>query len=72
MQHECNRILQEAVLPLAAEGYNDTALTKATVDAAGFFKAGPPRRPSLAVPKERIEKLRETFERNFAPFLEAE
>ncbi|HEY3131081.1 MAG TPA: dihydrodipicolinate synthase family protein, partial [Acidobacteriota bacterium] len=37
MQHECNRILQEAVLPLAAEGYNDTALTKATVDAAGFF-----------------------------------
>ncbi|MGH9158589.1 MAG: dihydrodipicolinate synthase family protein, partial [Vicinamibacteraceae bacterium] len=29
MQDDCNRILKEAILPLAAEGFNETALTKA-------------------------------------------
>lgn len=70
MQKQCNEILQEAVLVLAREGYNDTSLTKATVDAAGFFQAGPPRPPSTAVPPQRIEKLRTTFEERFPHFLE--
>ncbi len=70
MQKQCNEILQEAVLVLAREGYNDTSLTKATVDAAGFFQAGPPRPPSTAVPRQRIEKLRATFEERFPHFLE--
>jgi 4-hydroxy-tetrahydrodipicolinate synthase len=69
MQHECNRILQQAILPLYYEGFNDTALTKATVEASGMFKAGPPRRPTLAVPKERIARLRDTLEREFPHFL---
>ncbi len=69
MQHDCNRILQEAILPLANEGYNDTALTKATVEAAGFFAAGPPRRPSEAVPNARIQRLRQTLEEDFAQFM---
>ena len=65
MQHECNRILEQAIIPLAYEGFNDTALTKATIDAAGVFKAGPPRRPTIAVPPERIKKLRDTLARDF-------
>ena len=69
MQQECNRILQEAILPLYYEGFNDTALTKATVEASGMFKAGPPRHPTLAVPKERIAKLRDTLKRDFPHFL---
>jgi hydratase-aldolase len=71
-QHQSNEILQEAIIPLAGEGYNDTSLTKATVNAAGFFKAGPPRPPSEAAPAERIERLRATLEEKFAHFLEDE
>ncbi|MGH7575827.1 MAG: hypothetical protein ACREM1_11975, partial [Longimicrobiales bacterium] len=70
MQDDCSRILKEAILPLASEGFNETALTKATVDAAGFLKAGPPRRPSAAVPRSRIAKLRRTFEEKFPQFLQ--
>lgn len=69
MQQECNRVLREAVLPLANEGFNDTALTKAAVDAGGFFVAGPARRPSTSVPSARIEKLRRTLEESFPQFL---
>jgi len=69
LQHDCNRILQDAILPLYHEGFNDTSLTKATVDAVGIFKAGPPRRPTRAVPPERIRRLRATLEKNFAHFL---
>jgi dihydrodipicolinate synthase/N-acetylneuraminate lyase len=70
MQHECNRILQQAILPLYYEGFNDTALTKATLEASGMFKAGPPRWPTLAVPKER-SRLRGTLEREF-PYILAQ
>jgi 4-hydroxy-tetrahydrodipicolinate synthase len=70
LQHECNHILEEAILPLAYEGFNDTALTKATIEAAGIFKAGPPRRPTIAVPPERIRKLRDTLSRSFGHFLQ--
>lgn len=70
MQHEVNALLQEAVLPLiTAEGYNEIAATKAVVDAAGFLKAGPPRRPFRPVPRERIEKLRSTLVERFPQFL---
>jgi 4-hydroxy-tetrahydrodipicolinate synthase len=45
MQHEVNALLQDAILPLIlGEGYNEIAATKAVVDAAGFLKAGAPRR----------------------------
>ena len=72
MQHQCSEILQEAIIPLAFEGFNDTSLTKATVDAAGSFKAGTPRPPTEAVPAARIQKLRETFEEKFPQFLAEE
>lgn len=70
MQHRVNQLLQEAVLPLIVqEGYNEIAVTKAVVDAAGFFKAGPPRKPFRPVPVERIGKLRMRIEQDFSDFL---
>ena len=69
-QHQCNQILREAIVPLFGEGLNDTSLTKATVNAAGFFKAGPPRPPSEAATQDRIDRLRGTFEEEFPHFLE--
>jgi hydratase-aldolase len=70
MQHEVNVILQDAVLPLiVSEGFSEVAATKAVVDAAGFFKAGPCRKPFRAVPQERIKKLRALFEEKFPQFL---
>lgn len=73
MQHEVNALLQEAILPLIlAEGYNEIAATKATVDAAGFLKAGPPRKPFRPVPPDRIQQLRVTLEEKFPQFLQSE
>ena len=72
MQHDCNRLLQALVLPIIiTEGYNEIAATKAVVDAAGFLRAGPPRRPFRAVPAERIRKLRQDIRAQFPEFLEA-
>jgi len=71
MQHEINRLLQEAIVPMIAiEGFNEIAVTKAVVDAAGFLKAGPPRKPFSAVPEERIVRLRATLEQTFPQFLQ--
>jgi len=70
MQHEVNIILQEAVLPLIiAEGYSEVAATKAVVDAAGFFKAGPCRKPFRVAPPDRIKQLRTLLEDKFPQFL---
>lgn len=71
MQHEVNAILQDAILPLIlSDGYNEIAATKAVVDAAGFLKAGAPRKPFHSVPPDRIQRLRATFEANFRHFLQ--
>jgi len=71
IQHDVNRLLQEAVLPLIRqEGYNEIAVTKAVVDAAGFLKAGAPRKPFRPVPRERVDQLRAAFSRDFSQFLE--
>ncbi len=72
MQHEVNSLLQEAIVPLiATEGYNEIAATKAVVDAAGFLKAGAPRKPFRPVPSDRIEKLRATFQQRFPQFMQS-
>jgi 4-hydroxy-tetrahydrodipicolinate synthase len=71
MQHEVNAILQDLVLPLIiAEGYNEIAATKAVVDAAGFLKAGAPRKPFRPVPAERIEQLRSDLGEHYPQFLQ--
>jgi 4-hydroxy-tetrahydrodipicolinate synthase len=71
MQHEVNRLLQELVLPLIRqEGFNEIAATKAVVDAAGFLKAGAPRKPFRPVPKERIDQFRAAIGRDFPQFFE--
>jgi dihydrodipicolinate synthase/N-acetylneuraminate lyase len=70
MQHEVNALLQDAILPLiVSEGFNEIAATKAVVDAAGFLRAGSPRKPFRPVPAERIKSLRATFENHFPYFL---
>ena len=70
MQHEVNEILRDPILPLiVTEGYSEIAASKAIVDAAGFFTAGPPRKPFRAVPAERIKQLRGIFEEKFPQFL---
>lgn len=71
MQHEINSLLQNLILPLIRqEGYNEISATKAVVDAGGFLRAGPPRKPFRAVPVERIAKLREAIQERFPQFLE--
>jgi dihydrodipicolinate synthase/N-acetylneuraminate lyase len=70
MQHEVNALLQDAILPLIiTEGFNEIAATKAVVEAAGFLKAGSPRKPFRPVPRERVRSLRATFENHFPHFL---
>ena len=70
MQHEVNTLLQDAILPLiVTEGFNEIAATKAVVDAAGFLRAGAPRKPFRSVPPERVRSLRATFENHFPHFL---
>lgn len=70
MQHEVNDILQDAILPMIiAEGYNEIAVTKSIVEAAGFFKAGSPRKPFRPVPAERTQQLRARLEEKFPQFL---
>jgi len=72
MQGEVNAILGDEIIPMiVAEGYNEIAVTKAIVEAAGNFKAGQPRKPFRPVPAERTQKLRAVFEEKFPQFLKA-
>jgi dihydrodipicolinate synthase/N-acetylneuraminate lyase len=69
MQDEVNGLLSDVVIPVIVEGYNEIAATKALVDAAGFFKAGPPRKPFLPVPQDRLNKLRNDIKEQYPQFL---
>ena len=51
-------------------GYNEIAATKAVVDAAGYLEAGAPRKPFRAIAKDRVERLRSTFQEKFPHFCE--
>jgi 4-hydroxy-tetrahydrodipicolinate synthase len=70
MQDEVNALLSDVVIPVIVEGYNEIAATKALVDAGGFFKAGPPRKPFMPVPSERITRLRSEIKEQNPQFLE--
>jgi 4-hydroxy-tetrahydrodipicolinate synthase len=70
MQDEVNALLAEVIIPVIVEGYNEIAATKAIVDAAGFFRAGPPRKPFIPVPPNRINALRKEIKERYPQFLE--
>jgi 4-hydroxy-tetrahydrodipicolinate synthase len=70
MQHEVNDLLYGLIVPLIRQGYNEIAVTKAVVDAAGFLTAGPPRKPFRPVPPDRIGELRGQLETRYPVFLE--
>lgn len=70
-QHEVNALLQDLILPMiVGEGYNEIAATKAVIDAAGFLKAGPPRKPFRPVPPARIEQLHRDLRTRYPQFLQ--
>lgn len=72
MQQEVNDILHDEIIPMiVTEGYNEIAVTKSIVEAAGFFKAGSPRKPFRPVPADRTNQLRAAFEAKFPQFLQA-
>ena len=70
-QHQVNALLQDLIGPLIVnEGYNEITVTKAVIDAAGFLKAGPPRKPFRPLPPARLERLRSDLQAQYPEFLQ--
>jgi len=70
MQDEILDYLQKVILPPFLAGANDTAGTKAFVEALGHWHCGKARRPYFPVPQEAIEEIRRQTEEKYPQFLE--